>query len=109
MSRKRQIDRLSEIGGLILDVHLTRLKAAAKARADSLDRLAGLDAPGAPADIGAVAGHQAEVRYQAWADARRCEINLVLARQTATLLEARDAARHAFGQAQALRALRDRR
>jgi hypothetical protein len=48
------------------------------------------------------------VLYERWAEARRAEINLTLARQTAEWIEARDAARQAFGRADALRRLSDR-
>jgi hypothetical protein len=45
------------------------------------------------------------VRYQHWADLRRAEINLVLARQTVDWMEARGAAQSAFGRAEVLRQL----
>jgi hypothetical protein len=51
---------------------------------------------------------QAGLLYERWAEARRAEINLTLARQTAEWIEARDAARQAFGRADALRRLSDR-
>ena len=46
--------------------------------------------------------------YGRWADARRAEINQVLARQTGQWIEARDAAKIAFGKADALRRLMER-
>jgi len=109
MSRDNPVDRLAALGGLILDLRLNALQAAVRARQESLDRLAGLAVAMPDVDLSPVAAHRAEVRYQAWADARRTEINLALARQTARMLEDRDAARQAFGRAQALRALRDRK
>jgi len=48
---------------------------------------------------------EVSMRYQLWADQRRAEINLTLARQTATWLEARTEAAQAFGKSQALEGL----
>lgn len=108
MSRETPMARLAALGGLILDLRMNALQAAVRARQESLDRLAGLSEAMPPNDLPSVAAHRAEVRYQAWADARRTEINQLLARQTARMLEDRDIARQAFGRAQVLRALRDR-
>lgn len=107
MSREKPVDRLADLGELILDLRMNALQSAVRARQESLDRLAGLSGAMPQTDLPLVASHRAEVRYQAWADARRTEINLILARQTARMLEDRDAARLAFGRAQALRGLRD--
>lgn len=103
----KQIDRLAQISSLILDVKLSALQKAGRAREESLAHLAALQvAPSTDPDP--IAAAQVEVRYQLWADAKRAEINTTLARQTAEWMEARDHARHAFGQAEALRKLRDR-
>ena len=45
------------------------------------------------------------MRYQLWADQRRSDINLTLARQTVTWTEARQDAARAFGRDQALNRL----
>jgi hypothetical protein len=55
-----------------------------------------------------VPGALAALRYAGWADARRAEINLRLARQTALWLQAQADARLAFGRADVLRRLSDR-
>jgi hypothetical protein len=46
--------------------------------------------------------------YDRWADVRRAELNLVIARQTAEMLEARSEAGTAFGRLQALQGLAKR-
>ena len=103
MTKAKDLARLGQITQLLLDVKLADLHAAAAKRQHSLDLLASLNTAAPPTDLSPVAAHQAELRYQLWADLRRAEINLVLARQTADLHIARDAAGHAFGKDQALR------
>ena len=106
MKAAADLARLGQITQLMLDVKLAALHAAASKRQQSLDLLASLNAPPPTADLSLVAAHQANLRYQHWAEKRRAEINFVLARQTAEMLMARDAAGHAFGKDQALRGLR---
>lgn len=109
MSRAERLAQLARLAGMIRDLRLADLEAAGRARDESRRRLAGLKLEPRPSDLGAIAAARAEVRYQAWAEARRAEINLTLARQTAEWLEAQDAARTAFGRAIALKALASRR
>lgn len=104
MKPKDQIARLQQITQLMLDARLNDLEVAARAKAESQARLAGLQG-GCAEDVSAVAAAQAEMLYQRWADARRAEINMTLARQTAEWMEAREAARCAFARTEALRAL----
>ncbi len=109
MNRAAQIAKLGQISRLLLDSRLARLQAAARACRESEDRLAGLNVPDAePGTLPEIAASLASLNYQRWADARRLEINLVLARQTSTMIEARDAAREAFGRSEALRGLQSR-
>lgn len=90
---------------MVRDAALADLERAGCARAESRARLAGLALAPSVTDLGTIAAAQAEVRYQSWAQARRAEINLTLARQTVEWLEAQEAARRAFGRAEALRTL----
>lgn len=103
MTKAKDIVRLGQITRLLLDVKLADLRAAAAKRQHSLDLLVSLNKAAPATDLSPVAAHQAELRYHLWADLRRAEINLVLARQTADLHIARDAAGQAFGKDQALR------
>lgn len=105
MNKTKDLARLSQIAQLILDVKLGDLRAAAAKRQHSLDLLSSLNQTPAEIDLPLVSAHQAQLRYQHWADVRRTEINIVLARQTADMHLARDAAGQAFGKDQALRAV----
>lgn len=100
--KSQQIARLGALTDLMLDARLVDLRAAAAARDASLDRLADLARPPSAADLPDLAAVDVEMRYQRWADQRRAEVNLILARQTVAWLEARQAATLAFGKSQAL-------
>ena len=104
----RTLRPLVDISRLMLDHRLAALTRAAAAREESKARLAGLSQPSAETDLPLAVAAQASLLYERWAEARRAEINLTLARQTAEWIEARDAARRAFGRADALRRLSER-
>lgn len=106
MTNTKDLARLAQISQLILDGKLAALHTAAAKRQHSLDLLASLNKDAFETDLSPIAAHQAELRYRRWADARRAEINLLLAQQTAEMHEARDAAGQAFGKDQALRGVR---
>lgn len=103
-----QIARLRPLADMLLEARLTALQAAAAARAASLDRLADLERAAPATDLPDIAAAEVGMRYQRWADQRRAELNLTLARQTAAWIEARQAAAQAFGRSQALRGLADK-
>ena len=100
--KSRQLARLGTLTDLMLDARLADLRGAAAARDASLARLADLARPAAATDLPDMAAAEVEMRYQRWADQRRAEINLTLARQTAAWLDARQAATLAFGKSQVL-------
>jgi hypothetical protein len=103
MSHNRQLTRLGQLANLLLDSRLAKLQAAARARQETEAQLAGLmTPPPAAAQVSEIASALAGLSYQRWADARRAELNMRLARQTVTWMEAREAAREAFGKKQAL-------
>lgn len=109
MSPAQQMAKLSQISQLLLDSRLATLRIAARACRESEERLAGLSVADAePGALPEIAALRAALNYQRWADVRRAEINLVLARQTAAMIEAREAAREAFGRAEAMRVLQQR-
>lgn len=109
MTKTAQLLRLKHLADLMLDSQLAQVRAAAAAKAASEERLAALARPvAAPEGIGEIAAGLAALGYQRWADARRAEVNLVLARQTVAWMEACDAARLSFGRKQALQGLADR-
>jgi hypothetical protein len=87
----------------LFDSRLSDLRAATMARAETEARLAGLGMTHATeGDLPQIAAGLAALNYQRWADVRRAELNQTLARQTATWMDTRDAARLAFGKTQAL-------
>ena len=109
MTQAAQLLQLKHLADLMLDSQLAQVRAAAAAKATSEARLAALAQPvAAPDGIGEIAASLATLGYQRWADARRAEVNLALARQTVAWIEACDAARLSFGRKQALQGLADR-
>ena len=101
MKNKKGIDRLTALSNLILDQHLAKLQACAAERNRSLQRLQDLAAK--PAEgMDDFTRATTLLRYESWADARRREMNLVLARQTVAWMEARKEAQTAFGRANVL-------
>ena len=96
---------LKKISDLIFERRLVALKATAAARNESLQRLQDLAPQESKDALEPLAQAQAQLRYEAWADARRADINLLLARQTAEWIEARKIAKTAFGRAGILRGL----
>jgi hypothetical protein len=109
MSERDKLKRLGEVSALLLDTRMLALEKAARARQNSLDHLAELDRPAAPNDLPLVLAGEVAMRYALWADQRRSEINLVLARQTVEWVEARQEAARAFGRNQVLQKLRERK
>lgn len=106
MSAPKQLARLQSLAQMILDAQLVELRQAAKARSETLTHLSDLKSPEVQMDeqMG-VAEVKATLAYQLWADQRRAELNVTLARQTAQWMDRRDAARYAFGKADVLETL----
>lgn len=102
----KRIDRLQQIASLILDARLAEVQVAERARQESLSHLQALRVP--QQGVEDVASAQVALRYEQWADMRRGQINMTLARQTVTWMEAQDRARDAFGRAEALRKLNEK-
>lgn len=105
MSKAKDLARLTELAKLTLDHRLGQMRAASHALERSRDQLAAINEAAKPADLPMVAGARAEWAYRRWADQRRSELNLVIARQTADWLTARDEAKTAFGRREALNGL----
>ncbi len=106
MSKLQDIRRLQLLAALKLEASILVLAKANHARQISMGQLAGLATEQElPADMPEIVGRRAEMTYQRWAEGRRAEINVVLARQTADWLTAQDAARAVFGQTEALKAI----
>lgn len=109
MSKNQKIDALQTISQIMLDAKLVELRQAAQARAQTIAHLHDLRVPNLHLnDTLGVAEAMATLAYQRWADKRRLELNQILAQQTALWLDKQDGARHAFGQADVLRAIAQR-
>lgn len=105
MTRASDVAALQKLARLLLDHRLFRLRAAADRREQSRMQIVALDRVAEPSDLPPVAATQVLLHYELWADARRSELNTVLARQTAEWMSAQDDARLAFGRAEALRGI----
>jgi hypothetical protein len=106
MSKAVQLAKLADLAELVLDSRLSALQAAARAKQDCEAQLSALALiPEGQSDLEGVASQLAGLAYQRWADARRAELNQQLARRTVSLIEARDAAREAFGKKTVLGAM----
>jgi hypothetical protein len=93
-----RLKALTGVSNLIKDMALNNLRAAEAERALLHDRLRVLSqSPSLPEDLPPAALHEVTLRYQRWAELRRREIEVSLARQNALCDRARDAARQAFG------------
>ncbi len=106
MTKSKDLSRLADVAQLMLDDRLGRLRASASALERSRQQLAAINLAARPAEeLSPVVGERVAIIYDRWADARRSELNLVIARQTADCLEARAEAQDAFGRVQALQGL----
>lgn len=97
MNDREKLAQLRQVSQLMLDVRLFALEQAARARQASLDHLADLAKPHAAHDLNPITAGEVVMRYENWADHRRSDINLTLARQTAAWADARQDAALAFG------------
>lgn len=106
--QKRMLARMAELAAMLRDRKLEELRQAQARRHATEALIAGLAVPAA-ADLPLVAAAQAEIGYGRWAEARRRELNQRLAREMVEVMRRQDAARHAFGRADVLRRLEERR
>ena len=108
MNRPKELSRLAELAQLMLDHRLGQLRTTADQLDQSRKQLGAINQAAQPADLDPVTAVKVGLGYERWADVRRAELNLIIARQTATWLEARGAAQTAFGRVQALNWLASR-
>lgn len=106
MSRATDLVRLAAIAQLMLDHRLGQLRNSADQLDQSRMQLSAINQAAEPVDLeDPIVSARVGLDYERWADVRRAELNLVLARQTASWLEARGEAQTAFGRRQALQGL----
>ena len=105
MSDAEKLQRLAEVSSLLRDTKMLAMEAAARARQHSLDRMAELNRPATPTELPPLVAAEVAMRYALWADQRRSEINLILARQTVEWVGAQQEAARAFGRHQVVQKL----
>ncbi len=103
MTDAPKIAALQRITDMVFDARLAQVRTAAAHRAHTLAQLAALQPQTAQLGDGQDVGDAlAALHYQAWAEARRAQLRQQLALQTAQWMDAQDAARQAFGKANAM-------
>lgn len=105
MTKASDMAKLADVAQLMLDHRLGHLRVATAELERSRMQIAALDRSDRPAELDPVIAERVALSYARWADQRRAELNLVIARQTASWLEARGEAQTAFGRVQALQGL----
>lgn len=103
MTKAQDLARLIDLAQLTLDHRLSQLRTASLALERSQGQMAEINRAANPADLPLITSARTEWTYQRWADLRRAELNLVIARQKAEYLSTCSAAKTAFGRVQALR------
>ena len=103
--RRPSLDRLVAVAGAMRDRDLAALRAAGKAREETRALISAIDPAAAASDDDPAAQVNA-LRYRLWAEGRRRDLNIALARQTADWLNCRAAAAQSFGKAAVLEAMR---
>lgn len=108
MTQGNDIAKIAALAELLLEHRLGLMRQAA----DRLDRskmqVSAIDRAAEPADLPEVMAGLVACEYRRWADARKVELNGVMARQTADVLAARSEAETAFGRVQALRGIAEK-
>jgi len=108
MSKAKDLSNLAGLAQLMLDHKLGVLKGTSDRLEQSRMQLSAINQPRQTVDLDPIMSSKVGLDYERWADARRGELNLVIARQTAAWLEARSDAQTAFGRVQALRKLAEK-
>ena len=108
MSKAKDISRLADLAQLMLDHRLGQLRTSADQLDQSRMQLGAINRDAQPSDLDPVLAIKVGLGYDRWADVRRSELNLVIARQTAAWLGAQSEARTAFGRVQALQGVATR-
>jgi len=101
MKHQNDHTQLQRLARMCLDRDLANLRKSADAKEALYDRLADLE-PRPATGFDPVTAARVAIMHQIWADARRAEINVSLARSIALWLEARSVASKSFGRWQVL-------
>jgi hypothetical protein len=106
MTIAKRLEGLARIADLVLDQRLQALQRAQQARNATREKIQALDQPWEMDEHALQASVRAAFLYQTWADLRRKDLNLVLAKQTVVVLETEADARLSFSRHAALEQLR---
>lgn len=109
MTSNRDIDRLTGLAQLVLDHRLVRLRSCAVRLDQSRAQLSAVNEAPPPDDLEPIVSSKVALGYERWADTRRAELNIVIARQTADWMDASAEAQAAFGRVQVLQSLKGRK
>lgn len=110
MTGPDRLDRLAELAAMIRDAELARLAEASRRQDAARAALARFDAAAPGAAPGGVDATLIAARHQEWRAARRAQLNIALARETAAWSGVQDCAALAFGRSDVLaRLARERR
>ena len=102
-----QLKALAGITGMVLEARLAELRRANAACEATRAALVALSAtqPAPESDLPLAALARADLLYDRWVEGKRADLNLQLARQTATWLDSRSVAAKAFGRDEVLKRL----
>lgn len=102
MSVADRVQDMRHLTALILEAEQTRLRKLAADRDLTLAQLARMESRAEVMGLDPLADARADLTYQRWAEARRRDLMIVLARQTAEWREAQESLRRAFGRDMAM-------
>jgi hypothetical protein len=103
MTRAKDLEKLGALADLMLEHRLGQMRQASARLDRSRAQMTAIDKAAEPADLPEVVAGLVACDYRRWADARKAELNTVIARQTADAMAARAEAEMAFGRVHALR------
>jgi hypothetical protein len=105
MTRPDDHGKIMALADLLLQHRLGQMRRTSALLERSRAQMAAIDQGAAAADLPDVMAERVACDYRRWADARKAELNEVLARQTLDVIAAREEAQYAFGRMQALRGI----
>lgn len=97
MNLADRVQDMRHLTALILEAEQTRLRKLASDRDLTLAQLARMESLPEATGLDPLADARADLAYQRWAEVRRRDLMIVLARQTAEWREAQESLRRAFG------------
>ncbi len=105
MTRPDDYQKVMALADLLLQHRLGQMRQTSAKLEQSRAQMAATDRGATGADLPEVMAERVACDYRRWADARKAELNEVLARQTLDFMTARAEAQLAFGRVQALRGI----